>query len=146
MTYQPLEILLVEDNEDDIVLIQEALAERSLVNVMYVVRDGDEAMAYLRREGQHKDAKTPSLVLLDINMPNKNGFAVVDEMKAEPALRQIPVVMLTVSDRDEDVVKSYSKGACSYIRKPMSFQKLQKVIRQFALYWALVATVPRPRD
>ena len=142
METQPMELLLVEDNEDDILLEQEALAEAKLVNLMSVVRDGEEAMAFLRREGQYRNAQTPGLILLDINMPRKNGFEVLNEIKADPALVHIPVVMLTTSDSEADVVKSYAKGACSYITKPMDFDKLQEVVKQFALYWALVARVP----
>ena len=132
----------MEDNEDDVLLEQEALADAKLVNLMYVVRDGDEAIAYLRRQGKYHDAKVPGLILLDINMPKKNGFEVLNEIKADPALMHIPVVMLTTSDSEADIVKSYAKGACSYITKPMDFDKFRDVIRQFALYWALVATVP----
>ncbi|HWP24108.1 MAG TPA: response regulator [Candidatus Binatia bacterium] len=144
MDVQPMEILLVEDNEDDIVLEQEALAEARLVNLMHVVRDGEEAMAYLRRQGAYRNARTPGLVLLDINMPKKNGFEVLNEIKADPALSHIPVVMLTTSESEADVVKSYARGACSYITKPMDFDKFRDVIKQFALYWALVARVPAP--
>lgn len=132
----------MEDNEDDILLEQEALADAKLVNLMYVVRDGDEAIAYLRRQGKYHDAKVPGLILLDINMPKKNGFEVLNEIKADPALMHIPVVMLTTSDSEADIVKSYAKGACSYITKPMDFDKFQEVVRQFALYWALVARIP----
>jgi len=139
---QPMEILLVEDNEDDILLEQEALAEAKLVNLMSVVRDGEEAMAFLRRQGQYQDAQMPGLILLDINMPKKNGFEVLNELKADPALMHIPVVMLTTSDNEADIVKSYAKGACSYITKPMDFDKFRDVIKQFALYWALVARIP----
>ena len=139
---EPMEILLVEDNEDDIVLEQEALADAKLVNLMYVVRDGEEAMAYLRRRGKYHDAQMPGLILLDINMPKKNGFEVLNEIKTDPVLMHIPVVMLTTSDSEADIVKSYAKGACSYITKPMDFNKFGDVIKQFALYWALVARVP----
>jgi CheY-like chemotaxis protein len=142
MSAQPLEILLVEDNEDDILLEQEAIAEARLVNLMYVVRDGEEAMAYLRREGKNQNAQLPGLILLDINMPKKNGFEVLNEIKADPALMHIPIVMLTTSDSESDIVKSYAKGACSFITKPMDFDKFREVIRQFALYWALVARIP----
>jgi CheY-like chemotaxis protein len=142
MNTQPMEILLVEDNEDDILLEQEAIADAKLVNLMYVVRDGEEAMAYLRREGKYQNAQLPGLILLDINMPRKNGFEVLNEMKADPVLMHIPVVMLTTSDSEADVIKSYAKGACSFITKPMDFDKFREVIRQFALYWALVARVP----
>ena len=113
MNAHPMEILLVEDNEDDILLEQEALADVKLVNLMSVVRDGEEAMAYLRRQGQYRHAKLPGLILLDINMPKKNGFEVLKEIKADPELRHIPVVMLTTSDNERDIVKSYAKGACS---------------------------------
>lgn len=142
MSAQPLEILLVEDNEDDILLEQEAIAEARLVNLMYVVSDGEEAMAYLRREGKYQNAQLPGLILLDINMPKKNGFEVLNEIKVDPALMHIPIVMLTTSDSESDIVKSYAKGACSFITKPMDFDKFREVIRQFALYWALVARVP----
>ena len=142
METKPMEILLVEDNEDDIVLEQEALAEAKLVNLMSVVRDGEEAMAFLRRQGQYQNAQIPGLILLDINMPKKNGFEVLHELKADPALMHIPVVMLTTSDNESDIVKSYAKGACSYITKPMDFDKFRDVIKQFALYWALIARIP----
>jgi CheY-like chemotaxis protein len=138
MNAQPMEILLVEDNEDDIVLEQEALADAKLINIMYVVRDGEEALAYLRRQGRYHDAKKPGLILLDINMPKKNGFEVLQEMKADVDLRHIPVVMLTTSDRENDVVKSYATGACSFVTKPMDFDKFGEVAQQLALYWALV--------
>ena len=144
MNTQPMEILLVEDNEDDILLEQEALEDDKLVNLMYVVRDGDEALAYLRRQGEYQNAQMPGLILLDINMPRKNGFEVLNEMKADPALMHIPVIMLTTSDNEADVVKSYAKGACSFITKPMDFDKFGEVVKQFALYWALVSRVPNP--
>ena len=142
METQPLEILLVEDNEDDILLEREALADAKLINIMSVVWDGVEAMAFLRREGKYQNAQVPGLILLDINMPKKNGFEVLNELKADPALVHIPVVMLTTSDNEADIVKSYAKGACSYITKPMDFDKFREVAKQFALYWALVARVP----
>lgn len=142
MNTQPMEILLVEDNEDDILLEQEALSSAKLLNIMYVVRDGEEAMAYLRRQGQYHDAKVPGLILLDINMPKKNGFEVLKEIKEDRDLLHIPVVMLTTSDNERDIVKSYAKGACSFITKPMDFDKFGEVVKQFALYWTLVARVP----
>jgi CheY-like chemotaxis protein len=142
MNSRIMEILLVEDNEDDILLEQEALADAKLVNLMCVVRDGEEALAYLRREGKYRDVQMPGLILLDINMPRKNGFEVLNEIKSDPALMHIPVIMLTTSDREADIVKSYAKGACSYITKPMDFDKFREVVKQFALYWVLVARVP----
>jgi CheY-like chemotaxis protein len=142
MIGEQMEILLVEDNEDDILLEQEALADAKLVNLMSVVRDGEEALAYLRRQGKYQNVRLPGLILLDINMPKKNGFEVLNEIKADAALRHIPVVMLTTSDSEADIVKSYARGACSFITKPMDFDKFREVIRQFALYWALVSRVP----
>ena len=104
----------------------------------------EEALAYLRRQGEYQNARMPGLILLDINMPRKNGFEVLNEMKADPALVHIPVIMLTTSDNEADVVKSYAKGACSFITKPMDFDKFGEVVKQFALYWALVSRVPNP--
>ena len=142
MTAQPVEILLVEDNEDDIVLIQEAFADARLVNVLNTVRDGEEALAYLWREGRYKDAHRPGLVLLDINMPKKNGFEVLEAMKADPALRHIPVVMLTMSEREEDIAFSYANGAWSFIRKPVDLDWLKDVVKQFEQYWTVVCRIP----
>ncbi|MGH7206262.1 MAG: response regulator [Nitrospiraceae bacterium] len=142
MTSQPVEILLVEDNEDDIVIIHEAFAEARLVNVMKTVRDGEEALAYLAHQGKHKKASMPALILLDINMPKKNGFEVLKEMKADPQLRQLPVIMLTTSESEEDIARSYANGACSYIRKPVDFDQFAKVVKQFEMYWTLVSRIP----
>jgi two-component system, response regulator len=144
MTSQPVEILLVEDNEDDVVIIQEAFAESRLVNVLNTVSDGEEALAYLRREGQYKVVPQPGLILLDINMPKKNGFEVMQAMKADPRLRTLPVIMLTMSDRDEDVIRSYANGACSYIRKPVDLDQFHTVIKQFELYWTMISRIPIP--
>lgn len=142
MTSQPVEILLVEDNEDDVVIIQEAFAESRLVNVINTVSDGEEALAYLWREGKYKVACIPDIVLLDINMPKKNGFEVMQAMKADPRLRTLPVIMLTMSDRDEDVIRSYANGACSYIRKPVELDQFHTVIKQFELYWTTISIIP----
>ncbi len=142
MMSQPVELLLVEDNEDDMLLIDEAFAEAKLMNVIQKVRDGEEALAYLRREGRYKNVHRPGLVLLDINMPKKSGFEVLAAMKEDPQLRPIPVVMLTMSDREEDIVRSYAAGACSYVRKPMSVEEFAHVVKEFELYWTLVSRIP----
>lgn len=142
MMSEPIELLLVEDNEDDIVLIEEAFAESKLMNVMFKVRDGDDALAYLRQEGPYKHKRRPGLVLLDINMPKKNGFEVLQAIKADPLLQALPVVMLTTSDRDDDVVRSYTGSACSYIRKPMSLEQFIQVVKNFELYWTMVSRLP----
>jgi CheY-like chemotaxis protein len=142
MNLEPLDILLVEDSEDDIVLIRETLLGGKLINVIHVARDGEQALAYLRKEGPYANAKRPGLILMDINMPKKNGFETLDEIRHDPTLASLPVVMLTMSDREEDIVRAYTAGACSYVRKPLEFIKFQSVVEQFAVYWAIVATVP----
>ena len=143
MMSEPVDLLLVEDNEDDIVLIEEAFAESKLMNLIFKVRDGEEALAYLRQEGQYTHRRRPGLVLLDINMPKKNGFEVLQAMKADPLLQSLPVVMLTTSDREDDIVRSYTHGACSYIRKPMSLEQFVQVVKDFELYWTMVSRVPQ---
>ncbi len=142
---QPIEILLVDDNDDDIVLLTESFADSRFLNILQVVHDGEEALEYLRQEGRYHSAKPPGLVLLDINMPRMNGFEVLQAMKSDPILRTLPVVMLTTSTRDEDIARSYAGGACSFVSKPVSFEKLKEVIKQFTLYWTLVSVVPQAR-
>ena len=142
---QPIEILLVDDNDDDVVLLEESFKDSRFLNLLQVVHDGREAVAYLRREGKYKSARPPGLVLLDINMPKMNGFEVLQIMKSDPYLRTIPVVMLTTSTRNEDVARSYDGGACSFVSKPVNLEKLKEVIKQFALYWTLVSVVPPAR-
>ncbi len=139
---EPIEILLVEDNEDDIILIEEAFAGARMMNVINNVRDGEAALAYLRQEGPYKNAVRPGLILLDINMPKKNGFEVLEAIKANPQLQPLPVIILTTSEREEDVVRSYVYGACSYIRKPVSLERFIDVVKQFEVYWTLVSRIP----
>jgi len=143
---QPIEILLVDDNDDDIILLEESFRDSRFLNLLQVVHDGEEAIEYLRRQGRHRSAKLPGLVLLDINMPKMNGFEVLQVMKADPVLKSIPVVMLTTSTRDEDIARSYDGGACSFVSKPVNLDKLKEVIKQFMLYWTLVSVVPPVRN
>ena len=137
-----IDILVVEDNDDDVVLIQEAFSEGKVINRITFVKDGEEAMAYLRKQGAYASAPMPGMVLSDINMPKKNGLELLADIKADPRLRALPVIMLTVSDREEDIVRSYEQGACSYIRKPVSLTRFIDVVKQFELYWSLVSLVP----
>ncbi|HWV46405.1 MAG TPA: response regulator [Nitrospira sp.] len=137
-----IDILVVEDNDDDVVLIQAAFSEGKVINRLIIVRDGEEAMTYLRKQDAYAEAPMPGIVLLDINMPKKNGFEVLADIKADPQLRALPVVMLTVSDREEDIVRSFEQGACSYIRKPVSLTRFIAVVKEFELYWSLVSKVP----
>lgn len=142
MRNKQIDILLVEDNEDDVIMTLESFEEVNLINVVSIVSDGEEAMAYLRREGKYKYVSVPGLILLDINMPKKNGFEVLQEIKADPRLSHIPVIVLTTSDREADIVKSYAYGACSFIPKPVDFEDFIKLAEQFSFYWALVSRIP----
>ena len=142
MTMRPFDILIAEDNEDDILLIREAFEEVNMVNRIAVVRDGEEALAYLRGEGAFKESLLPGMVLLDINMPKKTGLEVLTDIKAEPRFRALPVVMLTVSEREEDILRSFEQGACSYIRKPVTFTRFITVVKEFEMYWSLVSKIP----
>jgi len=146
MTSQPVEILLVEDNEDDVVIIQEVFADVVLGTLINVVRDGEEALAYLQRKGKYKVARIPEIVLLDINMPKKNGFEVLEAMKKDPRLQSLPVIMLTTSHREEDVVRSYAKGACSYIHKLVDLDEFKQLIKQFEYYWTSISRIPLVRE
>lgn len=135
-------ILLAEDSEDDIELTRRAFAKSPAASKINVVRDGAEALDYLFQRGDHADATVPSLVLLDINMPKLNGFEVLEQMKTNPDLRAIPVVILTSSTREEDIASSYASGACSYVSKPVDYAEFLTVISHFSIYWSLVARVP----
>lgn len=146
MEDRKIDLLHIEDNEDDIELTHEALSELSFTDAVHVAKDGEEAMAFLRREGKFKDAPVPKLVLLDIRIPKKDGFEVLKEMKADPELRRIPVVMLTTSDREEDVVRSFEEGACSYITKPIIYDHIVDVLRKFVTYWKDVSRIPGARS
>jgi two-component system response regulator len=146
MTHQPgtapLGILVVDDNDDDVVLLRESLRDQPAINVLHAVRDGEEAMAFLRRQAPYADAPRPGLVLLDINMPKMNGFEVLHEMKIDPLLRAIPVVILTTSSREADVLTAYTGGACSYVSKPVSFDRLKLMAAHFVRYWTTVSRIP----
>ena len=134
-------ILLVEDNLDDITITKKALKEAQLVNALYTVRDGQEAVDFLQHRGAYQNPATspkPGLILLDINLPKLNGVEVLKVIKQDPALRRIPVVMLTVSKRDEDVVKSYDRGCNSFIQKPVEFERFVELVKQIGLYWGLL--------
>src|SRR5260370_35819246 len=139
-------MLVGDDNREDLLLLEESLRDSRFLNLMHAVHDGGEAIRFLRREGAYHTAKRPGLVLLDINMPKMNGFEVLQVIKADPQLRTIPVVMLTTSTRDEDIARSYDGGACSFVSKPVSLDKLKEVIKQFMLYWTLVSVIPPVRN
>jgi CheY-like chemotaxis protein len=141
-----IQILLVDDNEDDVLMFKDILEGAKLINTLEVVYDGQEAMAYLRKEGNFKDSQTPGLIMLDITMPKKNGFEVLEEIKTDLHLKHIPVIVFTTSSREEDIFKSYSFGAASYISKPVEIKKFQEVINHFLIYWAMVAEIPGMKE
>jgi len=139
---RPIEILMVEDNLGDVRLTQEALSEGKVRNHLHVVADGVEAMAFLRREGQHAHAPQPDLILLDLNLPKKSGPEVLAEIKADPELRRIPVVILTVSKAEEDVLKSYNLHANCYITKPVNLDQFLEVVKSIEDFWLTVVMLP----
>jgi CheY-like chemotaxis protein len=147
MADRTMEILLVEDSPDDVLFTREALADADLPHRLSVARDGEEAMAFLRREGAHGDAPAPDLILLDLNLPRKDGREVLTEVKADSELREIPIVVLTTSSSDEDIMHSYRSYVNSYIRKPVTFEKFVEAVQAIGRYWFSLVTLPRgPRD
>jgi CheY-like chemotaxis protein len=137
---------MADDDEDDRQMTREALAEASVVNPVHFVGDGDELLDYLRRRGSYEraDAPLPGVILLDLTMPRRGGREVLADLKADPQLRRIPVVVLTTSKAQEDVVSSYELGANSFITKPVTFQGLVDVVRGFARYWLDIVELPGP--
>jgi CheY-like chemotaxis protein len=140
---QAIEILLVEDNPGDVRLIIEAMREAKLENRVHIVEDGVEAMQFLRREGRFGDAPRPDLILLDLNLPKKDGRAVLAEVKADPVLKRIPVVVLTTSRAEEDVLRAYDLHANCYITKPVDMEQFMKVVAQIDDFWVRVVTLPK---
>ena len=138
----PLPVLVVDDSEDDILLLKEAFVDCPLVEFVGAVEDGESALRYLRGEAPYADSPRPAIVLLDINMPRMNGFEVLAEMRADDALAGIPVVMLTTSKQESDILRAYSDGACSFISKPVNFDRMRQIAQRFSLYWTLVADTP----
>lgn len=139
---RPIEILMVEDNLGDVRLTQEALREGKVRNHLHVAADGVDAMAFLRREGQHANAPQPDLILLDLNLPKKSGPEVLAEIKEDPELRRIPVVILTVSKAEEDVLKSYNLHANCYITKPVNLDQFLAVVKSIEDFWLTVVMLP----
>lgn len=138
-----IEILLVEDNPADVRLTIEALKEGDVENRLHVAVDGVDALAFLRREGGHARAPRPDLVLLDLNIPKKDGCEVLAEMKADPELRKIPVVVLTTSEAEEDVIRTYELHANCYITKPVELDRFIHVVRAIDEFWLTLVKLPR---
>jgi CheY-like chemotaxis protein len=139
---QPIEVLLVEDDPGDVLLTREAFADK-INNRLHVVSDGVDAMAFLRNEGAYADVPTPDLVLLDLNLPRMDGREVLAAMKKDSQLRLIPVVVLTTSDAQEDVVSSYSLYANAYVSKPVDFERFIQVVRKIDDFFISVVRLPR---
>lgn len=137
-----VEILLVEDSPTDVMMTREAIEYYKVLNPLKVVEDGEAAMAYLRREGPYVSARRPGLIILDLNLPRKSGREVLEELKCDPALSTIPVVILTTSKSEEDVVRSYGLHANCYITKPVDFEKFTDVVRNINEFWLGVVTLP----
>jgi CheY-like chemotaxis protein len=142
MNGKPIEILLVEDNPADVRLTQEALKEGKVRNNLHIARDGIEAIEYLRRVGKHASSPRPDLILLDLNLPRKDGREVLADIKADPELKAIPVVVLTTSAAEADIFKSYKLHANCYITKPVDLDQFVQVVKSIDDFWLTVVRLP----
>ena len=142
MNVKPIELLLVEDSEPDVRLTIEALREAKVKNRLWVAEDGVEAMEFLRQQNRHADAPRPDLILLDLNLPRKDGREVLREIKADESLRRIPVVILTTSRSEEDVLRAYDLHANCYITKPVDFSRFMEVVKSIEDFWLTVVKLP----
>lgn len=146
---RPITILLVEDNLQDIEITRRAFAKGRVRNDVMVVRDGEEALDYLYRRGKFQDPNAsprPGMILLDLNLPKVGGLEVLQQIKKDESLRKIPVIVLTVSQREQDIVRSYDLGVNTYIQKPVEFDNFMRVVNTIHNYWVLIATLPPPTD
>jgi len=139
---RPIEILLVEDSPGDVRLTEEALKGGKVRNNMCVVNDGAEAMDFLRRKGRHAEAVRPDVILLDLNLPKKDGREVLAEVKSDEDLRRIPVIILTISGAEQDILETYNHHANCYITKPIDVDQFIKVMRSFEDFWLTIVTLP----
>lgn len=137
-----IDILLVEDNLGDVRLAQEALKESKIRNKLYVVEDGVEAMAFLLRQGQYANMPRPDLILLDLNLPRKSGREVLKDIKMDESLKRIPVVVLTVSKDEEDIIKCYDDHANCYVTKPLGFNQFMEITRSIEGFWLTIVSLP----
>lgn len=139
---KPIEILLVEDSPTDVLLAQEALEHAKVLNKLHVASDGVEAMEFLQRQGRFSEVSRPDLILLDLNLPRKDGREVLAEIKADDALKRIPVVVLTTSKAEEDIFKAYGLHANCYVTKPVDFERFSDVVRAIETFWFTVVSLP----
>lgn len=145
-TYKIVEILLVEDNPGDADLARETLASSKLRNNLHVATDGEKAMQFMRRQAPFEDAPRPDIVLLDLNLPRKDGREVLAEIKQDNDLKRIPVVILTSSQADEDVLRSYNLHANCYITKPLDFKQFTKVVHSIESFWLTIVKLPSDKE
>jgi CheY-like chemotaxis protein len=138
-----IDVLLVEDDPGDVLMTREAFEDHKVRNNLYVVTNGVEAMQFLKKQGEYADAPTPDLVLLDLNLPKMDGREVLAAVKEDPALRSIPVVVLTTSEAEEDVIRSYSLHANAYVTKPVDFERFISVVQQIDEFFVSVVRLPR---
>ena len=138
----PVEILLVEDNPGDVRLTKEALKEGKVYNNLHWAKDGVEALEFLKRQGKHAKAPRPDIILLDLNLPKKDGREVLELVKKDVELKQIPVVVLTTSEAEEDVLKSYELHANCYVTKPVDLEKFIHVVQSIDRFWLTIVTLP----
>ena len=138
-----IEVLLVEDDAGDVLMTREAFEDHKVANRLWVVPDGVSAMQFLRKEGEHEGVPTPDLVLLDLNLPRMDGREVLAAIKGDPDLKHIPVVVLTTSEAEEDVLRSYSLHANAYVTKPVDFDRFVEVVRQIDDFFVTVVKLPR---
>ncbi len=139
---RPIEILLVEDNPGDVLLTQEAFSEAKILNNIHVARDGEEALAYLNQDSGYEDAVRPDLILLDLNLPKIDGREVLDQVKSSASLKRIPVVVLTSSEAEQDIIKTYDLHANSYVVKPIDLNQFVNVVNAVESFWFSVVTLP----
>ncbi len=135
--------MLVEDNPADVRLTQENFKESKILNNLHVVKDGEEAMAFLHRKGKYADAVRPDLILLDLNLPKKDGREVLAEIKTDEELKSIPVIVLTISKAEEDILKSYNLHANCYITKPIDIEQFNKIVRSIEDFWLSIVKLPK---
>ena len=140
--HKPVDILMVEDSVTDVLMMREALMQATLPNRLHVVEDGVEALAYLRGEGSYTGTPRPNLILLDLNLPRKDGREVLTEIKTDPKLKSIPIVILTSSTAEEDVLRAYGLHANCYVPKPVDFLSFAKVVSSIEEFWIRVARLP----
>ena len=138
----PIEILLVEDSPGDVRLTQEALRDAKMKNTLHVASDGLEAISFLRRQGKHANAPRPDLILLDLNLPKKSGSEILEEIKLDPSLKSIPVVILTTSTAEQDILQSYQLHANCYITKPVDLDQFLKVVKAIDNFWLAIVKLP----